>query len=130
MQLNLFGRSKKKAKNSAPATPDHSESNLLAKQVVAYARLHAKAVAYRISYGYYVDDKGRRRATGQTPGLPDVWAIINGRPVGIEIKIGKDTLKPDQLDRMREFKQCGALFWIINDFKTFKQLFDDLYRCD
>lgn len=128
MQLSLFKISKRKG--GPRKKPDHNASKLLQAQVIRYVNKHHNAVAYRISYGVRVSKNGASFATGQTPGLPDVWAIVRGKALGIEIKIGKDRLSKVQQQRKQEFLQTGGLYWEVKDYTTFKSMFDDLYRCN
>lgn len=121
MQTTLFPQQKKRGAKSLTHVkpPRTGEANRLAKQIEAYLNSKPQCVCYRISYGVHVDDKGRKRATGQTPGLPDLMAIVSGRAVGIEIKIGTDRLSDVQKQRKAEFEASQGLFWEVKEWKDF-----------
>lgn len=138
MQIDLFGKPPDKPKKKGKGKYSHSKSNTLARQVKAYVNFHKGAVAYRLSYGMRVKTKTGRIATGeiisaifktgQDNGLPDVFAIVFGRFVAIEIKIGKDSMSDVQEEVKDSVIRAGGEFWEVKTITQFKKMFDDLYR--
>ncbi|MEJ7739624.1 MAG: hypothetical protein WKF97_19540 [Chitinophagaceae bacterium] len=52
-------------------------------------------------------------------GTPDIDAIINSQPVKIEVKIGKDSMRPDQLREQSKIEAAGGLFYVARNFPDF-----------
>lgn len=52
-------------------------------------------------------------------GTPDISAIINGRAVMIEIKVGRDRLSEDQLKQMSEIEAAGGIYFVARDMPSF-----------
>jgi len=74
---------------------------------------------------YDVRTKKFRRTTA-TRGSADIHAIINAKPVKIEIKIGKDRQSDYQKEYERSVIEAGGHYWIIKDFDMFIALYDTL----
>lgn len=66
------------------------------------------------------------RRTTATRGSADIHAIINSKPVKIEIKIGKDRQSDYQKEYERSVIEAGGHYWIIKDFDMFIALYDTL----
>lgn len=83
----------------------------LTKAVTAY--LDARGVYYwrNSSGGMYTgtaDGRGRYVRFGQ-PGVSDLCALVNGRFFAIEIKAGKDTLRPAQVRFLEQIEAAGGV---------------------
>lgn len=52
-------------------------------------------------------------------GTPDVDAIINGKPVKIEVKIGKDSMSKEQRAEQVKIQKSGGYYFIARDMQTF-----------
>ena len=61
----------------------------------------------------------RWRPGGSTVGSADISAIIRGRSVKIEIKIGRDHQSEAQKDYHRNIEAAGGVYYIARDFTTF-----------
>lgn len=75
--------------------------------------------------------KGRIVSTGFRPsntrrGTADIHCIIEGRHVSIEIKVGRDTIKPHQLKERARIEKSGGLYWVIMSPEEFLNKFDSL----
>jgi len=59
-------------------------------------------------------------------GLPDIMGIIppSGRFLGIEIKTGKDRLRPEQKAFLLQAIACGGLCFVVKDYEDFVKKFD------
>lgn len=57
-------------------------------------------------------------------GSSDITAIINGRAVNIEIKVGKDTPSKEQLREQRLVREAGGIYEFIHNTKEFFELYD------
>lgn len=59
-------------------------------------------------------------------GTADIDAIIAGRSVKIEIKIGKDRISPDQVKEKIRVEKAGGIYLIIHTMDEFYQWFISL----
>jgi hypothetical protein len=76
--------------------------------------------AWRNSIGA-IQSKGHFYSMGLT-GSSDIFAIFppNGRFIGIEIKTGKDKLRPEQVGFIKNCQHVGADVLVVKDFEDFK----------
>ncbi|MCK5639789.1 MAG: hypothetical protein KAJ19_03290, partial [Gammaproteobacteria bacterium] len=89
--------------------------NNLQTKILKYIKQHDKAVAYKIE-------------TANERGVPDILCCLNGVFVAIEVKEGKDTVKPIQEAQVDRILEAGGHAWFIRDFKIFKTLFEGVYH--
>jgi hypothetical protein len=66
----------------------------------------------------YTDDIKWTKGT-TTKGTPDIDAIIYGRAVKIEVKVGKDRMSEDQLKQKNAIEGAGALYFVARDMQSF-----------
>lgn len=52
-------------------------------------------------------------------GTPDISAIIAGRAVTIEVKVGKDKMSKDQLEQKATIEAAGGIHFVARDMTTF-----------
>ncbi|MBT1698245.1 hypothetical protein KK083_15235 [Fulvivirgaceae bacterium PWU4] len=52
-------------------------------------------------------------------GTADIHAIINGRHVSIEVKIGRDRMSPAQHKTQEAIEQCGGVYIVARTFDEF-----------
>lgn len=77
-------------------------------------------LAYRINNGAVYDrKKGVYRKGVQRRGIPDVIGIIDGRFIGIEVKIGKDRQSADQKEIEREINDAGGVYFIAKSYDDY-----------
>lgn len=74
-----------------------------------------------------VDTLGRRRVMkgvwlpGLNTGLPDIFLIIRGKFIGVEVKVGKDRQSDVQKDVQQQIESAGGTYLIIKTFEQFEQ---------
>lgn len=78
--------------------------------------------------GFYRPELGGYVRSGSTLGTPDVIAIVSGRFVGIEIKVGKDRQSPDQKTVQEGIEAAGGFYLLATDFETFREDFEALIK--
>ena len=79
-----------------------------------------EGVAYRINNGAVYDVKRKvYRAGVQKKGVPDIIGIINGRFIGIEVKIGKDRQSADQKLIEKEINAAGGVYFIAKSYDDY-----------
>lgn len=54
-------------------------------------------------------------------GFPDILAVLppTGRACGVEVKTGKDRLRPEQEGIHSQLRRCGALVMVVKDYEDF-----------
>lgn len=79
-----------------------------------------EGVGYRINNGAVYDVKRQTYRKGvQRKGIPDIIAIIDGRFVGIEVKIGRDRQSADQKEVEREINESGGIYFIAKSYDDY-----------
>ena len=112
----------------------------LEKCIVAYIKLNGGMAERRKNTGRVIDDRkivtdtlGHQRVLGGTRYIPgtgrngtsDVSGIWKGKPVAIEVKIGKDRMSQAQIEYREDFEKAGGIFIIA---KTFTQFVEELNK--
>lgn len=81
----------------------------------------------------YTDVIGRQKTIGTvkrikssgTKGTSDLKAIINGRMIAIEVKIGSDRQSEHQKEYQRKVEASGGIYWIAKSFDQFYKLYQE-----
>ena len=94
-------------------------ANGLTACVVAWLKYHGYFAGRVNTTGTYSHKLGRYIHSGSRKGMADVTAVINGRHVSIEIKIGRDRLRPEQLKVKNEVEQAGGCYIVAASFDNF-----------
>jgi len=101
-------------------------SNTLTKCIITYTRL-------RGFFAERVNATGQQIKTGNTTrwvkgsshvGSADVHAVIQGRAVMIEIKIGNDFQSQAQRDYQKKIEQSGGVYLIVRTFQDYYNWFN------
>ncbi len=84
--------------------------------------LRAKRIFHwRNNTGAFSGEHTRKR-DGQTvkrfvrfgePGSPDIYALVKGRLVGVECKVGDNKQSPEQVEYQKKLQQNGGYYWLI-----------------
>jgi hypothetical protein len=109
-------------------------ANKLTSCIISWIRLHGYQ-AERINVTgrqidkrqTYTDCLGNQRTIGSlqwiptsgTKGSADISATIAGRSVKIEVKVGRDYQRPDQIKYQRDIEKSGGLYFIASTFELF-----------
>lgn len=95
-------------------------ANDLTKTII-WDMVHVReGVAYRINNGATYDRaKGVYRKGVQRKGVPDIIGIIDGRFIGIEVKIGTDRQSADQKEVEREINDAGGVYFIAKTYDDY-----------
>lgn len=51
--------------------------------------------------------------------MPDIYAIVGGRAVHVEVKVAKDYLSDGQKEIMAALKAAGAIVFFASTFQSF-----------
>jgi len=125
----------------ARVTPKYSDktANGLTKCIIDYIRFKG-GQAERISVtGRLVDRRkeftdviGKKRLIGSVqwikpsmqPGTADISAIIGGRSLKIEVKVGRDTQRAAQKVYQTQVEQAGGIYLLISSFNEFYEWYE------
>lgn len=60
---------------------------------------------------------------GGKAGTPDIVGILppTGKYFGVEVKTGKDKLRPEQIGFHKNARDAGALILVVKDFEDFRE---------
>jgi len=107
--------------NPAVIKPSYRDdsANGLTKCIVAWLRLNGHFAARINSTGLYDPRLGKYRPSGARKGMADITAVVNGKHISIEIKIGKDRLRPDQTKIKAEVEAAGGRYLVVQNFDDF-----------
>lgn len=66
-----------------------------------------------------------KKTPGMIPGIFDVvgFNLVTGKFVAIEVKLGKDELRPEQREFMKKVKDAGGETYVVRDFPLFSHNF-------
>jgi len=120
----------------ARTTPSYSDktANGLTKCIIDFIRITGGQAERINCTGRYIDKSqtfidvlGRTRTIGTGQWLPstgqkgtaDISAVIRGRAVKIEIKVGKDRQSADQKKYQQAIEQAGGIYLIVRSFEEF-----------
>lgn len=114
------------------ATP----ANELTNAVMKYMRSLRCAVARINTTGIYDEKLGKYRFSGSTNGVEDVNCVlpinISGLKIGVtvavEVKVGKDRMRPEQLERKENVEKAGGHYIIAKTFDQFKVDIDNIIK--
>lgn len=107
-----------------------SQANELTSQIISYV-YKTQGFAYRSSSTGIFDKKLGTFRTAPKKGVSDVVALapltspFPGRFIAIEVKIGKDSLSPEQAGFLLNVEHYGGISYIARDFDSFKEWWDE-----
>lgn len=111
-----------------PLTPDYARppqkyntnnANGLTQAIVDFIDFSG-GWATRVSVeGRYIESLGKRIPSSVKKGTPDIIASFKGCFLGIEVKIGKDTMSEDQMNVRRQIINSGGYHFLATDFENF-----------
>ena len=102
-------------------------ANGLTKLIMAWLKVNGHFAA-RINSGAVFDRRlGVYRAnSGATVGMADINAVVKGKSISIEVKIGRDKIRDSQLKVKSEIEAAGGIYIIVRSFDDFRQQFEML----
>ena len=94
-------------------------ANDLTRAIVAWLELHGHFAGRVNVTGTYNHKLQKYIYSGSCKGMSDVTSVINGRHVSVEIKYGKDRMRPDQLKVKQEIEKAGGIYLVVKSFDDF-----------
>jgi len=107
-----------------PVYPQVAKSNGLTQFIVKFLtwsghRATRVNVSGRMVKGKYIPSSTRK-------GSSDISATVRGKSVMIEIKVGKDKPRPDQLREQELERKAGGIYEFCSTPEQFLELYDNL----
>jgi len=94
-------------------------SNELTLCIIAWLKLNGHFGARVNVMGIYNSKLGKYIRSGSKKGMADITSIINGKHVSIEIKTGRDRMRPDQEKVKNEVEAAGGIYITASTFDDF-----------
>ena len=99
------------------------DANSLTRCVVDYCNLTGHFATRLQSTGTYRADVSKYIPSQQRAGLPDVFAVVEGRAVFVEVKHGADGLSDVKKGTISDLQSEGARVYVARDFQSFYDWF-------
>jgi hypothetical protein len=111
---------------SPPPMPTISKANGLTKYITNFLfwkghRATRVNVQGRVVKGKWIPSSTRK-------GTADISATIKGRSVMIEIKVGSDKARPEQLQEQERERRSGGIYEFISTADEFLELYDKIIK--
>lgn len=103
---------------------DDKTANSLTKLIIEYLRMNGCFGARINTQGNYNAKIGKFVRSGSTNGMADINAVVKGKSISIEVKIGKDKIRESQLKVKREIEAAGGVYLIVRSFDDFLEQFE------
>jgi len=105
---------------------DDKTANSLTKLIIEYLRMNGCFGARVNTQGNYNAKIGKFVRSGSTNGMADINAVVKGKSVSIEVKIGRDKIRDSQLKVKSEIEAAGGVYIIVRSFDDFRQQFENI----
>ncbi|MGE0588925.1 MAG: VRR-NUC domain-containing protein [Cyclobacteriaceae bacterium] len=120
-------------KKRYPNIPEHCLPKLKVKQsangltqaIIKFLTLHGHFATRTSSAGRYLVKEKKWIPSTTRKGYPDITAIMNGRTLAIEVKIGKDKMSQAQQCVKEEIEASGGIYFIAKSFDEFERFYND-----
>jgi len=97
-------------------------ANQLTQAVIAYIRLSGGYAERINTMGRIIKTKANKQVyipTTGTRGSADISAVVNGRAIRIEVKIGADRQSDKQKQYQMKVEQSGGIYMIVKTYEDF-----------
>ncbi len=94
-------------------------ANGLTKCITAWLQIHGHFAGRVNTTGTYNSKLGKYIHSGSKKGMADITAVIRGKHVSIEIKTGKDRMRPEQIKVKQEIEAAGGVYIVASSFDNF-----------
>ncbi len=105
-----------------PKSPVKISANVLTKQVVVFLMASGFHVWRQNNGGVFDPTKKVFRRNSSTPGISDIlgYEKKTGKILAVEIKVGKDTLKPHQKEFLAGVDKAGGYAFVVRTLDDIK----------
>src|SRR3990167_6629608 len=87
----------------------------LQRTIIEYLRLR-RIFHYRQNTGAFKTERGGFYRFGVS-GAPDIVVVVNGRYIGLEVKMGRNKQSIAQKKFQQELEQAGGLYWLVHSLE-------------
>ena len=94
-------------------------ANELTRCILAWLKINGHFGARINVTGTYNAKLGKYIRSGSRKGMADITSIINGKHVSIEVKIGRDRMRPDQEKVKAEVEAAGGSYIVASSYDDF-----------
>lgn len=109
-------------------------ANELTKAILAYLEFKGVKAWRQVSEGRFIQGREyHSELTGRThrekgryiprskaaKGIGDIAAVVKGKFVSIEVKFGKDRMRPEQHKFAEELKESGGIYFVVKTWEDF-----------
>ena len=105
-----------------------STANGLTQSVIKWLELNGHYCSRIQSQGQYNPTLSRWTKSTVKRGIGDLMAVINGKSVMIEIKIGSDRQSQWQQSTQKEVEASGGIYFIAKDFDSFMTFYKSISK--
>jgi len=118
-----------------PNVPDHAlpkkkysdtTANGLTQSILSWLELNGCWATRISSAGRYIASEGKFIPSTTKRGTADIHAVIGGRHVSIEVKIGRDKMSEAQHKVKAAIEKCGGVYFIATDFDSFMTFYKSM----
>lgn len=102
-----------------------TKTNELTQQILNYLFLHGVYAWRANSTGIFDAASGKWRASAKK-GVSDILGCYRGKFIAIEIKTGKDKLRPEQIGFLKSIDDHGGVAMVVKEFNEFKDIWESL----
>lgn len=103
-----------------------STSNELTQAIIKYLTLKGHFATRVSSAGRYLTREKIYIPSTTRKGTADIHAIVNGKHLSIEVKIGKDKLSEAQKTMKQNIERAGGAYFVSRDFDSFVEFYKTL----
>ena len=94
-------------------------ANELTRCILVWLKLNGHFGGRVNTMGTYSQKLGKYIRSGSRKGMADITSIIDGKHVSIEIKTGKDKLRPEQEKVKSEVEAAGGVYIVASSYDNF-----------
>jgi hypothetical protein len=142
----------RKKREQHPSVPEHAlpktkftdtTTNGLTRAIIAWLELNGHWASRINTTGRYLQGQQYTDVLGHRKQLPGKWipgttrrgtadihAVINGRHVSIEVKIGRDRMSESQHETQQAIEHSGGVYFIVRSFDEFMEHYKALTQID
>lgn len=103
--------------------PKPETANSLTRRIVAHIQDNGHFATRLQSTGTYREDLKKYVPSQQRAGMQDIFSVVKGRAVFVEVKAGKDKLSDGQKQTITDLQRAGAWVYVAHDFQSFVDWF-------
>lgn len=96
-----------------------NSANSLTKIIMQWLRINGYMGARVNTGGTWDNHRKMYIRSGSTKGAADISAIVNGKAIEIEVKFGKDKLRPAQIEYKKTVESAGGVYFVTKCFDDF-----------